>query len=168
MPKLYKHKKDNHFKYNLPRVFTWLLYTIYVSIINFHLPFFTLGDITGGSTGHVSYIGQFAFATTLQVIITNWALIFILYRETNYTVGFMTPFSVILFLLYLFLSNASGDWNWLSVSDFLWRSPLTIPCVFLGVMMNVLPVYIVRRYETVIFAPEFYKGPSLHDFGEKN
>ena len=57
IPKIYKYKIENHFKYNYSRMVGWVSYIFYTSFITFYVPFHTLNDITGGSEGLISIQG---------------------------------------------------------------------------------------------------------------
>ena len=81
------------------------------------------------------------------MIFTNYLIVFLHYRETNYTGGFMAIISIILFIIYLVVSNAGGDWTKWELTNFLFRSPLTILCIIVGTVFNFLPIYIGRRFE---------------------
>ena len=137
-----------------------MLYTIYSSFILFYVPFYTLDDING-SDGLNNYIGSQALATTLIIIFTNYSIVFIHYRATNPGSIFMLIIGLIMFSADLAISNASGTWTAGNLKDIMTGSPLTILTVAVGTVMNFLPIYIIRRYEEVIKAPEFYQGPKM-------
>ena len=80
IPKLYKHKIENHFKYNYHRIIAWAFYILYCGFIVFYVPFYSMADITGGKNGLNSNLGQQALASILILIFTNWVIVFIHYR----------------------------------------------------------------------------------------
>ena len=51
-----------------------------------------------------------------------------------------------------------------AVLENLFSCPLTIPVIIIGTVMNSLPLYIIRRFETIIWAPQFYTKGNFPDF----
>ena len=161
VPTLYRHKIDHHFKFKYQRMVSWVIYMFYSGMVSFYLPFYTLNDITGGSSGLISIQGQQGIVACLIMTFTNWSIFFIF--TTSFFKRYLTMAyrpMLIMFIVFLVWAQYGGDYSKGSVIEILFGSILSIPVIIVGTTLNVIPVYIARSFERVIFSPQYYCGPT--------